>query len=126
MKVAARTLLCLAVLGATLAHTQSNNIPQVQHVIVVIQENRTPDNLFGSDAFATQRQLPGADLATSGKCEKDPYVLPLQPIALRDNCDPDHGHENGWAPTYRAGNMDGACTITTQSCTISNPEYTYV
>jgi hypothetical protein len=33
MKLAARTLLCLAVLGATLAHTQTNNIKQVQHVI---------------------------------------------------------------------------------------------
>jgi phospholipase C len=66
MKVAARTLLCLAVLGATLAHTQSNNIPQVQHVIVVIQENRTPDNLFGVtllpiNASCRARTWPRAD-----------------------------------------------------------------
>ena len=54
-------------LAATFAFAQ-NNIPQVKHVIVVIQENRTPDNLFGSDAFAQTRQLPGADLAQLGKC----------------------------------------------------------
>jgi phospholipase C len=67
MKFAARILLVTSI-AAVLAHAQNNNIPQVQHVIVVIQENRTPDNLFGSDAFASQRQLPGADLAQLGKC----------------------------------------------------------
>jgi phospholipase C len=125
MKVAARTLLCLAVLGATLAHTQSNNIPQVQHVIVVIQENRTPDNLFGSDAVANQRQLPGADLATSGQCSTTGSQT-LRPINLGNACDPNHDHAGAWVSTYHSGRMDGACTIGTQNCTISNPEYTYV
>jgi phospholipase C len=61
MKFAAKIPLLVSIV-AVLTHAQTN-IPQIQHVIVVIQENRTPDNLFGSDAFASQRQLPGADLA---------------------------------------------------------------
>jgi phospholipase C len=47
MKYAAKSLLFLIALAATLAH--ANNIPQVQHVIVVVQENRTPTNLFQQD-----------------------------------------------------------------------------
>jgi phospholipase C len=48
MKFAAYSLLLIS-LAATFAYSQTNNIPQVQHVIVVIQENRTPDNLFQQD-----------------------------------------------------------------------------
>jgi phospholipase C len=97
MKFVAISLLLLAVLGATFAHAQTNNIPQVQHVIVVIQENRTPDNLFGSDAFASQRQLPGADLVQTGKCSiSGQQTILLQPLSLATPCDPDHSHSIGW------------------------------
>jgi phospholipase C len=48
MTFAARTLLIVS-LAATFTYTQNNNLPHVQHVIVVIQENRTPDNLFQQD-----------------------------------------------------------------------------
>jgi hypothetical protein len=65
----------------------------VQHVIVLIQENRTPDNLFGSDAFASQRQLPGADLVQHGLC--GPKKIPLQPLNLGNVCDPKHSHKRG-------------------------------
>jgi hypothetical protein len=50
MKSTSRLMLSLFVLFATFAVCQNNNIPQVQHVIVVIQENRTPTNLFHEDA----------------------------------------------------------------------------
>ncbi len=50
MKCAATCLLSLLPLCAIAAHAQTTHYPQglIQHVIVVIQENRTPDNLFGS------------------------------------------------------------------------------
>ena len=38
--------LLFTLFGATLAHAQPQ--AQFQHVILVIQENRTPDNLFGA------------------------------------------------------------------------------
>jgi hypothetical protein len=103
---------------------QNNNIPQVQHVIVLIQENRTPDNLFGSDAFASQRQLPGADLVQYGLCGAK--QIPLQPLNLGNACDPKHSHKQAWIPTYDKGKMDGACRIPTDNCSGENPEYTYV
>jgi phospholipase C len=84
----------LAPLALTLAYAQ--NVPNTpfQHVIVVIQENRTPDNLFGSDAFASQRQLPGTDLTAAGQCYNVlPYTVTLQPINLGNPCNPDHSHK---------------------------------
>ncbi len=126
MKLATKLTL-LITLAAVPALAQTNNIPQIQHVIIVIQENRTPDNLFGSDAFNSQRQLPGADLVQNGQCYSvAPYTVPLQSINLGNSCDPDHSHEPSWASTYNGGAMDGACKISTKGCTMSYPEYTYV
>jgi phospholipase C len=97
------------------------------HVIIVVQENRTPDQLFGSDAFNSPRQLPGADLVQDGQCHNvAPYTVPLQSINLANACDPNHAHEAAWIPTYNGGAMDGACKITASGCTMSYPEYTYV
>jgi phospholipase C len=62
MKVTARILVLLAVFVATFAFAQFTNT-KFQHVIIVIQENRTPDNLFGSDLYNNPRRLPGAHLA---------------------------------------------------------------
>src|ERR1700685_2911844 len=42
MKTAVRSILFLASLSATLAYAQTT----FQHIIVIVQENRTPDNLF--------------------------------------------------------------------------------
>jgi len=36
-------------IGATMIAFGQTNIPQIQHIIVVIQENRTPTNLFHED-----------------------------------------------------------------------------
>lgn len=44
-----------------------------KHVVVIFQENRTPDNLFHS--------FPGADIADSG-VNSSGQVIPLTPIAL--------------------------------------------
>lgn len=49
MKAAIRYVLglfLLASLGATLGFTQT--LPHFDHIIIVFQENRTPDDLFGS------------------------------------------------------------------------------
>lgn len=123
MKFAAKSLLLLIALATAFAYAQ-NNISQIQHIIVVVQENRTPDNLFGSDAFAQTRLLPGADLAQLGKCGN--VEIQLQSLYLKDASDPNHAHQGAWTPTYDLGKMDRACTITTSGCTLNNPEYAYV
>ena len=46
MKFAVRGLFLLTALATMLAHAQT--LHHFDHIIIVFQENRTPDNLFGS------------------------------------------------------------------------------
>ncbi len=147
MKFATVVLLLTLSGGATLALAQTNNIPQVQHVIIVIQENRSPDNLFGSDAFRKHPRLPpGADLVQQGKCyntiTQTDVEITLTPWTLDACFDPNHGHNqrppinNAWVASYNNGNMDGACNDSVirpdcgPSCPVAGykhcPQYTYV
>ena len=59
MKFAAKTLLLVS-LAATFASAQT--LPHFQHIIIVIQENRTPDDLFGANLTFEN----GVDLAGGG------------------------------------------------------------
>jgi phospholipase C len=60
---------------------------EIRHIVIVVQENRTPDNLFG----AFRAQLPGADLVSSGVTSSGETV-PLTPISLAYTYDLDHSH----------------------------------
>ena len=65
MKLNAAILILLVSLGATVAFAQAPDWHHhgfLQNVVVIFQENRTPDNLFGSNP----NFLPGVDIATSG------------------------------------------------------------
>jgi phospholipase C len=113
MRTAPKTVLLLAVLGAALAYAQNSAI---QHIVVVVQENRTPDNLFQDPVLTAA----GADIAQSGACTLDghaPDNLPLRPRPLADCYDLNHYHV-GWKGMYDGGQMDGACTVppTTHNC----------
>ena len=56
---------------------------KIQHVVVIFQENRTPDNLFHG--------LPNADIANSGLNSKG-QTIPLVPISLVTDYDLGHTH----------------------------------
>jgi len=106
---------------------QTNLASYVQHVIVVIQENRTPDNLFNEDANLYKNgghvrpNLPG-QLTNYGAClppnaKGDSYVA-LQSNPLYTCWDLTHSHgtagqpnPDGWLETWDSGAMDGACNI---------------
>lgn len=62
-----------------------------QHVVLIIQENRTVDNLFGSNPNFE----PGVDI------EQGPL-----PLALGYDCDITHSH-TAWLAAYDNGGMDG-------------------
>ena len=70
---------------------------KIAHVIVIFQENRTPDNLFHG--------LPGADIASSGTNSKGQTVA-LVPVDITAPYDLDHSHP-GWLTEYNGGNMNG-------------------
>lgn len=126
MKLPVRSLLFSAALVSTAAYAQYPASPQgkIQHVIVIIQENRTPDNLFGSNPTFE----PGVNIATSGKM-KNHANLPLIPAWMETCYGLGHEHAD-FLNMYDDGAMDGAYAITLHlppGCTApANPMYQYL
>jgi phospholipase C len=102
----------------------------IQHVVIIYQENRTPDNLFQDPVLISR----GADIATSGKNSLG-QTIPLTPIDLGTTGpnpqDYDLGHANiDFVNMYDGGKMDGAdrvkCFPPTNSKCPHNPQFRYV
>jgi phospholipase C len=68
----------------------------IQHVVVIMQENRSFDNLFNG--------FPGADTVQSGRSYGN--IVQLQPVPLEQGTDVDHTHP-GWWKDWDGGLMDG-------------------
>ena len=104
----------------------------IKHVVVIFQENRTPDNLFQDPVLISR----GADIASSG-LNLSGQTIPLSPIDLGtmgsnpQNYDLSHTHAafNGM---YDHGKMDGAEKVgcsPAANCPPNahpNPQYMYV
>ena len=94
----------------------------IQHVVVIFQENRTPDNLFHG--------LPNADIADSG-VNSAGETIPLTPVALANDYDLNHAH-SGFLAMYDGGKMDGAdkvhffCEKNATDCPGPNLQFKYV
>jgi len=107
--------------SASQATTASPAAQKIQHVVIIFQENRTPDNLFHG--------LPNADVATAGKNSRG-QTVPLTPISLVDPYDLDHSH-SGFRRMWDGGKMDGADKNLTQcfgaqNCPPPDPQFKYV
>jgi phospholipase C len=104
----------------------------IQHVVIIFQENRTPDNLFQDPVLISR----GADIASSGVNSLG-QTIPLGPIDLGttgpspQNYDLSHAHA-AFVAMYHGGKMDGADLI---PCTPAancppnahpNPQFMYV
>lgn len=106
MKFAVKTLLLCAALVATLASAQNNNLKNVQHVVVVIQENRTPDNLFQQDQALINN---GAHIASQGLCltpSHSQVQVQLSPAPLGTCWDPDHSNSHSPGPGFEGADHD--------------------
>jgi phospholipase C len=111
---------------------------KIQHVVIIFQENRTPDNLFHDSVLMSR----GADIASSGVNSKG-QTIPLGEINLGlngsnpDNYDLSHAH-NAFVkmcdlnPSTGACAMDGAdqieiaCLPGVVNCAPANPQFMYV
>ena len=86
---------------ATLAHSADTrtgpHTGTVQHIVVIVQENRTVDNLFNG--------FPGADTVRAGRTS-DGNLVTLTKRRLWQTSDPAHGHI-GYVRAYDNGKMDG-------------------
>lgn len=93
----------------------------IDHVVVIFQENRTPDNLFHDPVLIAN----GADIASSGVNSSGQNVT-LQPEPLGVDYDVGHGH-SAFEAMYDGGRMDGADLdgCSGQSCP-ANPQFYYV
>ncbi len=88
------------------------NATKIKHIVVIMQENRSFDNLFNG--------FPGADTVQSGSSHGT--VVALQPIPFEQGTDLDHSH-TGWYKDLDGGAMDG---FSHDSYPIPNLPYAYV
>jgi phospholipase C len=131
MKRTAQLLLMLVWLGTMAAEAQ---IPsQIQypnpfkHIILMVQENRTPDNLFHGLLNWAGANPAKYDIATSGINSKG-HKIPLAPVPLGNVYDLDHSHA-AFEAMYDKGKMDGGnkigCSPTSGPCP-AYPQFKYV
>jgi len=136
LRIIRKGVIPLAVLWASFAAAQANG--PFKHIIIIVQENRTPDNLFGVMPAKTNcsKENPfetGVDIVDGGYgytidtngntigygliCNKS---LPLNgwDAALGEMVDPDHSYGGwttnwnpawGWTLDYDFRNMDKFC-----------------
>jgi Phosphoesterase family len=115
MRFITRIVLIVA-LAVTLAQAQTNNLVHVQHVIIVIQENRTPDNLFQQDQTLINN---GAHIVSQGLCltpSQMQVTVQLLAAPLGTCWDTDHSHSGAWTTMWSHGAMNGACQISVGYC----------
>ncbi|HET6274307.1 MAG TPA: alkaline phosphatase family protein [Candidatus Cybelea sp.] len=93
--------------NATLLGQQVAGSP-IRHVIVLVQENRTFDNLFASSVLANGAPYPGAN--TSQATTVDGSAVRLHSIPLEDPSDPSHTHRSLLAE-WNEGKMDGFADV---------------
>jgi phospholipase C len=85
----------------------------IKHVVIIVQENRSFDNLFSG--------FPGADAATTGMSYGQ--LVPLNAVPLEYGVDLDHTH-TGWWADWDNGLNDGFAHAS--SYPIPNYPYAYV
>src|SRR5579863_8163057 len=136
MRSSSKLPLALLFFGAALASAQTLPAGTFKHIIIVVQENRTPDNVFGSNpgvANCNQEHPfePGVDIVDGGYgyvpqpngppqlqliCNQ-PLPLSSWDASLKRVIDPDHSHDlfppgqsvGGWVADFDGGHQDGFC-----------------
>ena len=110
----------LPLAGAAASHARSHGRAAsgpIQHVVVLIQENRSFDELF--------QGYPGANTVTSGLTSSG-QTVPLQPVTLKTGYDLTHGLAD-YLSDYDNGAMDGFNLEHVLGKTnLQFPEYAYV
>jgi phospholipase C len=76
----------------------------IRHVIVLVQENRTFDDLFASSILAHGGPYPGADTAQTATV--DGQTVRLKPVPFEAPGDPSHSHP-ALLREWNRGKMDG-------------------
>jgi phospholipase C len=129
-----------AVLGTNLqARAQTPTVPpHFDHIVIIIQENRTPDNLFGGDPASPSTTCGGfngftqfIDLSNGGANAYASGGAACTFLSEVTSMNPGGGtHSNeDWQGQWDNGALDGACNPTTDkgvNCATAKGPYTYV
>jgi phospholipase C len=116
----------LALLGGCGGGTSSSSpppppAPKIQHVVVIVQENRSPDNLFQDPVLINNTNSTdgkGADIQSFGFDSKGNKIT-LTPTSLQTGYDLGHAHSS-FVDLYDNGKMDGA-DLNTVKCNPNSP-----
>jgi phospholipase C len=102
--------------------TETSSLSRIQHVVIIFQENRTPDNLLQDPVLIKN----GADIVQSG-LNSHGQTIPLTRGPLVTSYDLSHAH-SAFVAMYDNGKMDGADKVAA-SCPRGcppNPQFMYV
>ena len=95
-----------------------------KHVVIIVQENRTPDNVFGSNPNFE----PGVDIAKFGMNSKG-QKIDLTALPLVSCYDLSHTH-NAFVSAFHRGKMDGADLVKVgknPGCKVpDNPQFKFI
>ena len=116
-------LAVMAVLASSFTLAGAQTVPPgtFSHIIIVVQENRTPDNLFGAWATggpcALSHPFAGVDIYNGGFTIRDTQRVQICNRSQAMNAQPatgvfDPGHSyQDWITQYHNGAMDGFCSL---------------
>jgi phospholipase C len=137
-KIALRVVALLTLFPALAANAQWANgpaytaPPTFSHIVFIIQENRTPDTLFGGAPYSSTPACagwngfaPGIDLANGGPNKAVSACSPLTPSAHLTFGGGNHSHTD-WETQYDGGALDGACLSGTGASCASVPYGPYI
>ncbi len=106
--------------------------PHFDHIIFIIQENRTPDTLFGGAPIVTNPACAGfngfangVDLQNGGPNKVTSTCTPLASYPNLGFGGGSHAHSD-WEDQYDNGALDGACVAGTGANCISVPYAPYI
>ena len=89
----------------------------IQHIVIIVQENRSVDNLF--------QLLPGANTQSYGIASHGNRHIQLEPQSLAAPFDLGHGHPN-WVTEYAGGAMNGFDQEQCTGACPQDPAFSYV
>jgi phospholipase C len=124
MKLVAKLAVLLYLLITIAAQAQITYPNPLKHVVVIFQENRTPDNLFQGLLTWPGINPANYNIASSGLNSKG-QTLPLTAAPFGNHYDLSHAHL-AFVQMYDNGKMDGADLITCYGTCPSNPQFVYV
>ncbi|HSY63730.1 MAG TPA: alkaline phosphatase family protein [Terriglobales bacterium] len=121
MKFAALSLLSFFSAAFLTSPCEGQNQP-FQHIIIVLQENRTPDNLF-QDLCSTLGVQPCPYNISSEGITPSGHPIALTPDPLTDDLDPDHSRIPTFSMEYNGGGINQGpewvfCTMSPFCCTL--------